>query len=1369
MAILFAMFPFMAFAQTESQTCSANGYKIITINGIFTDKDGAIENRDKLKDLFDDTFNNEPLTVDFLFNPSHLGGVGDVLKSIYQGLFDYETVEDYDLVEMLKDASAKVTTQKLLLVAHSQGNFYANSFYDVVADKAGGVPAESIGVYSVATPSGRVAGGGKWLTSDTDKVIADVVGRVLSRKIMVPNTHIELQNGDDSLGHSFSGIYLKYQRDKIISDIKSSLDSLKTNTVQDKQESCIVPPKLSTAHKIEGAAFAVADPIASAAFAAARITIFTGLDAVELAKEAIIKSVDYVQSNFNAAGQIIQTNVINPLQNAVTQSAGQSQWQLADEGSLLTSDNAVSNSDQSSQSTGNAPGEEVSQAASSNYCDFNAAGSPSHQKIIINEVAWMGGSSGANDEWIELKNNSNSVVDVSGYQIVSQNKKIKIVLESGSKIPANGFYLLERADNTIPDVSADVIYSGVLSNSGDSLQLFDANCGLVDEASASSGWLAGDNDSKKTMERGSDLSWYTSSVIGGTPKKENSAPDLKKKDELIPASTSTQIKITTPTDTPSVGSNICNFNANLTASRQGIIINEIAWMGTANSATDEWIELKNTSGNEINLNGYQLVNQEEKIKVSFTASDKIPVGGFYLLERTDDDTVPNIAADKIYTGALSNTSDGLQLFNSSCGLIDEVLAGSGWTAGDNTSKRTMERKSDFGWQTSANVGGTPKAANSSGYIDIGGAGGGLPPVASAQQQQAASVQSQNSEKILINEIKTSPTSERFIELYNPSEQAVDLTGWYIQRKTQSGGDFGSLVSKTNFEGKTINAKDYFVISRSAMADSDLVIGDITLTDNNTVQLKNQNQEVVDKVGWGNAADFEGTGAAASPSTQSIQRKFDSSANSFIDTDNNAQDFEIRNCSSPGAQFSENCQQAEAPAGLAGVSHIVVSEVYPDKTGDNFDFVELYNPTDSPVGLGDYSLKIIKEEATSTDPLSSFSENQVVNSKSFLLIGFDNYAKSSSTAADIVHASYSLPSTKTATIILYNGNDSIDEFGYDPANLGLGQSFERKAFSGGVCVSAEGDGEFSGNGCDTDSTDDFEIRQVPNPQNSLSFPEPRNAPSAPADFTVEYSSSTSESVFNWQPSQDYSGNSDFLNYIITDISGDTSTLPAVETTSTTAVIPINEAGRDYNFSIQAFDKEGLGSATSTASVSVPDLPADFSIDQEDSNNWINFGHEDWAGNIGVSLQSIFSESYSQFNTVGLEINMQSPEDRAVLKLSVFGSNDSGQPDFNNIINVSYAMNIEGVGIRDLNFYFSNPIILSIGKIYWLALEVYGYTDAGNSYYAFSRNSWQNAISDNNFYLDGEAAKTVVNNYDHSGYNSDISVLPDSDWYMKIGME
>jgi hypothetical protein len=233
----------------------------LTVNGIFTDENGARQNKVELAKGFPPTYNNQSLKIDYVYNPTHVAGLGDLIDYVRQGFFDQKS--DYDLTEMLNDASQKVSTQKVLLVAHSQGNFYANNFYDKVASQEGGVPSESIGVYSVATPAGRVAGDGKYLTSDTDNIIASLVGGTLKRSIMSPNTHIVFQNEDDKDGHDFSKIYLKYQGDKIISDIKSSLDKLKENSKQNSQDPCISPPKLTALHKIEGVALAVADPTAS--------------------------------------------------------------------------------------------------------------------------------------------------------------------------------------------------------------------------------------------------------------------------------------------------------------------------------------------------------------------------------------------------------------------------------------------------------------------------------------------------------------------------------------------------------------------------------------------------------------------------------------------------------------------------------------------------------------------------------------------------------------------------------------------------------------------------------------------------------------------------------------------------------------------------------------------------------------------------------------------------------------------------------------------------------------------------------------------------------------------------------------------------
>jgi phosphatidylserine/phosphatidylglycerophosphate/cardiolipin synthase-like enzyme len=149
--------------------------------------------------------------------------------------------------------------------------------------------------------------------------------------------------------------------------------------------------------------------------------------------------------------------------------------------------------------------------------------------IIINEVAWMGTTASYNDEWLELYNNTSSAIDLSGWTLNALDGAPAISL-SGS-ISAGGYYLLERTDdNTVSEVNADLVYTGALGNSGETLELRDSSGNLIDSVDA---WYAGDNTSKATMERidsqasGTDsTNWVTSTDTYtegyGTPRSLNS-------------------------------------------------------------------------------------------------------------------------------------------------------------------------------------------------------------------------------------------------------------------------------------------------------------------------------------------------------------------------------------------------------------------------------------------------------------------------------------------------------------------------------------------------------------------------------------------------------------------------------------------------------------------------------------------------------------------------------------------------------------------------------------------------------------------------------------------------------------------------------
>jgi len=125
------------------------------------------------------------------------------------------------------------------------------------------------------------------------------------------------------------------------------------------------------------------------------------------------------------------------------------------------------------------------------------------------------------------------------------------------------------------------------------------------------------------------------------------------------------------------------------ANPQDVVINEIAWMGTAFSSNHEWIELYNQSSQDIDLTGWVLSAADDSPTIQLEGT--ITAQGYFFLERSDDSNI-SIVADQIYTGALSNSGENLQLKDDLDQIIDQVDCSEGWFGGDNTSKATMEKK-----------------------------------------------------------------------------------------------------------------------------------------------------------------------------------------------------------------------------------------------------------------------------------------------------------------------------------------------------------------------------------------------------------------------------------------------------------------------------------------------------------------------------------------------------------------------------------------------------------------------------------------------------------------------------------------------------
>lgn len=264
--------------------------------------------------------------------------------------------------------------------------------------------------------------------------------------------------------------------------------------------------------------------------------------------------------------------------------------------------------------------------------------------ITINEIAWMGTEVHYNDEWIELYNKTATAVNLNDWTLKAADGTPEIKL--AGTVPAKGFYLLERTDdNTVPNISADQIYIGPLENKGENLELYDNFGNLIDSVNCGSGWFAGDNETKQTMERMEIANWHNSQSPGGTPKAKNSITPESLPDELIEEE---------PQSLPQDEQKPQIYPT-------GVVINEVLPSPEGSDAENEWIEIFNQNIFEVNLSDWKIVDVVGSIKTyTFSKETKISPKGFLVFFRP---------LTKI---TLNNSGDGLKLLQPNEEILDSL-------------------------------------------------------------------------------------------------------------------------------------------------------------------------------------------------------------------------------------------------------------------------------------------------------------------------------------------------------------------------------------------------------------------------------------------------------------------------------------------------------------------------------------------------------------------------------------------------------------------------------------------------------------------------------------------------------------------------
>ena len=187
------------------------------------------------------------------------------------------------------------------------------------------------------------------------------------------------------------------------------------------------------------------------------------------------------------------------------------------------------------------------------------------------------------------------------------------------------------------------------------------------------------------------------------------------------------------------------------------------------------------------------------------------------------------------------------------------------------------------------------------------------------------------------------------------------------------------------------------------------------------------------------------------------------------------------------------------------NHIVISEVLIDginesSASNNDEFVEIYNPTGSPVDLSNWKIDYRSASGSTFNNKYIFPAGTVIQSHKFYLFGGGGVSNRDNSSDVLL---LGLGNTGGGVFLRNSSGTTIDLLGWGTAVSSnyegsvatkppQGTSLERKANSSSTSATMGSGGadEFEGNGYDTDNNaNDFVDRTTPQPQNSGSPAEP----------------------------------------------------------------------------------------------------------------------------------------------------------------------------------------------------------------------------------------------------------------------------------------
>lgn len=388
-----------------------------------------------------------------------------------------------------------------------------------------------------------------------------------------------------------------------------------------------------------------------------------------------------------------------------------------------------------------------------------------------------------------------------------------------------------------------------------------------------------------------------------------------------------------------------------------VIISEVLYNEPGGDTEAEWIQLYNPTSQEINLEGWSFVTNNDirsKRKVYNIDYGIIPPGETFLFGKSDFQQQYGREPDQVLGFILTNKRMLLSLLDDQERILDEVGWGRGeqWShlrAGDNQSLLRIE---DETWVINTN----PELTDVSYLTD--------------SKNRRLEGDTVMLSEVLYNEPGTNTEAE-WIQLYNPTDKLIHLEGWELviyNKKIASKHPLHEGVGfigpgETYMLGKS-DFRDYY----GRLADTEF---DFVLTNKRLVLgLMDPSKTVVDKVGW----NMEEWSHLRCRDNQSLLR---------MDPDT----WIVNTNSYSGNVAYEKWSTEE----LSMANNVIFSQILYNEPGSNVkkEWIQIYNPTPYAIDISQWKLTKNKESNDQKTIVSPLTFLDAIRPREYLVFGKDS--------------------------------------------------------------------------------------------------------------------------------------------------------------------------------------------------------------------------------------------------------------------------------------------------------------------------------------------------------------------------------------------